>query len=303
LVIDLLAAFRADMQACHRAPETIRVYGLILRSYAAFLTSRGVALEAVKRADLKAYLDLQEARGIAHKTVSIRFGALASFYDFLVFDEIIDVNPVRAVQKRYLQTYKAQKGHTHRLYTVEEMAALVHEIREVRDKLLLVFALVTGARQSECLNVDVEDINFENQSVTLKATAKRSNRIVFFNDECEVLLRRWLTLRHYRNSKKVSALFCTVQGRMSHTTMNNALIKPATRLGLHDPMSKRLEDHFNAHCTRHWFTTMLDRAGMNRRHIQVLRGDVGGEAIDLYLHNDMQKIREEYLACVPRLGI
>ena len=46
---------------------------------------------------------------------------------------------------------------------------------------------------------------------------------------------------------------------------------------------------------------MLDRAGMARRHIQVLRGDVGGEAIDIYLHNDLEEIRKEYLRCMPRL--
>ena len=62
-----------------------------------------------------------------------------------------------------------------------------------------------------------------------------------------------------------------------------------------------MEDHFSAHCCRHWFTTMLDRAGMARRHIQVLRGDVGGEAIDIYLHNDLEEIRKEYLRCMPRL--
>jgi DNA topoisomerase VI subunit B len=50
------------------------------------------------------------------------------------------------------------------------------------------------------------------------------------------------------------------------------------------------------------FTTHLDRAGMKRNHIQVLRGDVGNEAIDIYIHNDMEKIRKEYLACVPRLS-
>lgn len=179
----------------------------------------------------------------------------------------------------------------------------LQEIREVRDKALLVLMLKTGIRQMECLSLDVEDIHMENQSIVLKPTAKRTNRMVFFDDEAERLLARWQKLRLVRNPKKVSALWTTPQGRLSRMGMNKALVKPAICLGLHDPASNRLEDHFNAHCTRHWFTTMLDRAGMPRRHIQVLRGDVGGEAIDLYLHNDMEMIRKEYLAYMPRLGI
>jgi len=42
---------------------------------------------------------------------------------------------------------------------------------------------------------------------------------------------------------------------------------------------------------------------MKREHIQVLRGDVGREAIDIYLHNDLEGIRKEYLRCIPNLEI
>jgi integrase/recombinase XerD len=184
----------------------------------------------------------------------------------------------------------------------EEVVTMKIEFLEMQQGHRVMLMLKTGMRQMECLSLDVEDIHFEDQSITLKATAKRTNRTVFFDDEAEMLLRRWLKLRHGRNPKKVSALWTTPYGRLGPMGMNKALVGPAKRLGLHDPTSKRLEDHFNAHCTRHFFTTMLDRAGMRREHIQVLRGDVGREAIDIYLHNDMQKIRKEYLRCVPRLG-
>ena len=300
---DLLDAFIADMRSRNLAPDTIRVYGWIVRDFEAFLQPRCTTLEAVKRLDLKAYLDDQNSKGISHKTVSVRFGALASFYDYLVYEEIVVNNPARPVQKRYLQAYKAQKGHTHQLITIEQAAALVDEMEDVRDKALLVLLLKTGMRQRELLALDVEDINWQDCSIILKPTAKRTNRVVFFDDEAERLLRRWLRLRERRNTKNAQALFIARNGRMSRTTMNTALVNPAIRLGLHDRSSERLEDHFNAHSCRHWFTTMLDRAGMKREHIQVLRGDVGKEAIDIYLHNDMEKIRKEYLACIPKLGV
>jgi integrase/recombinase XerD len=64
-----------------------------------------------------------------------------------------------------------------------------------------------------------------------------------------------------------------------------------------------MEDHFSAHCTRHFFTTHLMRAGMTREFILELRGDVRREAIDIYYHVDMEELRRSYLAHIPQLGI
>jgi len=53
--------------------------------------------------------------------------------------------------------------------------------------------------------------------------------------------------------------------------------KAAAALGLHDPESDNIEDHFSANCCRHWFTTHLRRAGMPREFIQELGGDTRRE--------------------------
>ena len=81
------------------------------------------------------------------------------------------------------------------------------------------------------------------------------------------------------------------------------VVEHAKRAGLHDSKSPDLEDHFTPHCCRHWFTTHLRRAGMPREHIKELRGDVRGEAMDIYYHIDMEELRKSYLAHMPRLEI
>ena len=299
---DLLAAFKTDMQRRKLSNTTISGYNNILKNYNKFLQSRNVEPQAVTRQDLKAYLDLLIDQDLSYKTVSCRFGAISNFYDFLVFEEMLSANPVRAVQKRYLQTYKNQHGHTHQLISVEQAAALVEELADIRDKALLTLLFKTGIRRKELIAIDVTDIDFENQSIVLKPTPKRSNRTVFFDDEAEGYLKRWLRVREARNLKKSPALFISAQGRLKAHGIDMVLRNAAVKLGLHDCNSEDMEKHFSAHCCRHWLTTHLDRAGMKRNHIQVLRGDVGNEAIDIYIHNDMEKIRKEYLACVPRLS-
>jgi len=101
-----------------------------------------------------------------------------------------------------------------------------------------------------------------------------------------------------------AALFIGKQGnRIGRNILYNLITKHATRLGLHNPDSNKLEDHFSPHCFRYWFTTNLRRNGMNREFIKELRGDSRGEAIDIYDHIDHEELRKAYLTAIPKLGI
>jgi integrase/recombinase XerD len=83
----------------------------------------------------------------------------------------------------------------------------------------------------------------------------------------------------------------------------NMVINQAEKVGLHDPGSKRVEDHFTPHCFRHFFTTMLSRAGIDKDLLKELRGDARRDSMDIYRHIDLEELRKAYLAHVPELGI
>jgi len=70
------------------------------------------------------------------------------------------------------------------------------------------------------------------------------------------------------------------------------VIGDASRAGLHNPESDRLEDHFSPHSCRHCHCTHLFRAGMRREYIKELRGDSRKEAFDLYNHIDLKELKE-----------
>jgi len=64
-----------------------------------------------------------------------------------------------------------------------------------------------------------------------------------------------------------------------------------------------MEDHFSAHCCRHWHATHLLRAGMKTQYVQWLRGDAIKEAVDIYFHISPEDVRKQYLAHIPQLGV
>ena len=146
-------------------------------------------------------------------------------------------------------------------------------------------------------------MDLENYTINLKPRAKRSNRTVFIDEECALVLQKWLKVRKQYNPK-CNALFVNTRGnRINRNDVYYTIVKWATYVGLHNPDSDNPEDHFTPHNFRHWFTTWLLRNGMPREYVKELRGDARKEAIDIYHRIDPEDLKREYLRCIPKLGI
>ena len=302
----MVEGFSADCMLRNMTTESTRRYRSCLSIFGAFLRSRGISIKEVDRFALKEFLEhIRFKRQVNQKTVENYFAAISAFYDYLVFEELTLMNPVTPFRKRFLRNYKNESlGQKRKLLTVEEMSKLVNSILDPRDKAIAVLLAKTGIRRNELLSLDTDSVNWTEYSITLKQTPKRSNRVVFFDDECAFVLKRWLRTREKLNSP-TKALFVSYQSlnRLDRNGLYTAIVNYAKALGLCDPRSRRLEDHFSPHCFRHWFTTWLRRNGMPREFVKELRGDRRKEAMDIYDHIDHEELRRAYLACIPKLGV
>ncbi len=299
----LIEMFESDCKLRGLAVETTRRYIDNIKLYMDFLHARQKGFLDVDKQILKEFIGhLRNERQNKVKTLENVFSSLNAFYDLLVFEEINDSNIVGPVRKRFLNNYKDEQVER-QVPEVETMARFINSIPKVRDKAINLLFAKTGIRRNELITLDVGDINWEEQSITLKRTKKRSNLIVFFDAECARILRRWLQLRETLQPQ-THALFIGESGRRLHRAgVYDATIKWATTFGLHNPKADNLQDRFSPHGYRHWFTTILRRNGMRREFIQELRGDVKTAAIDIYDHIDKKELRQAYLVAMPELGI
>ena len=304
--VDLIQGFVDDCRLRGYSPETIRSHRSNLRTIQHFLKRNSLGFQEADKDALRRLLAyLKNTRRVGSKTVESYFSALSSFYEYLLFEDLVEANPVPGFRKRYLTSYKnRQPGPQRKLVSVEDMSRLINGTLEARDRALMAVLAKTGVRRGELISMDVEDIDWEKGRVKLKGKNKRSNLYVYFDDETAVLLGRWLRVREGYAVPGVRALFVGDKGRRIGRNMVYRIVtEHAERLGLHDSSSPRLEDHFSPHCFRHWFTTHLRRNGLSREFIKELRGDSRGEAIDIYDHIDHDELRKAYLAAIPRLGI
>jgi integrase/recombinase XerD len=302
----LVEGFCDDCKLRNMTAESTRRYKSCLSIFGAFLSNKGASVGEVDRWTLKEFLQyISFDRRVKEKTVENYFASMSAFYDYLIFEDVLKMNPVSPFTKRYLRSYKDDANDPRRkLLTVEEMSLLVNSILDPRDRAIAVLFAKTGIRRNELLSSDVDDINWVDYFITLKRTPKRSNRVVFFDDECAIVLKRWLKVRKKLNPR-TKALFVSYQSlkRFDRNGLYTAVVKYATSVGFNNPDSPKLEEHFSPHCFRHWFTTWLRRNGMPREFVKELRGDRRKEAMDIYDHIDKDELKRAYLACIPKLGI
>jgi len=293
----LLLDFLQDCKVRNFSPRTIQSYKSNLKY---FLSRHSVQISPEVLKDFLVHI--RDEKGYAPSTVENYFAALSSFNDFLEWECVIDKNIIPQFRKRYLRYYKEQRHEERQLINLEQMKALIDSADSLCTKAMFIFFAKTGIRRQELIDLDIQDLYLSKNYAILKPHAKRSNRIVFFDDECAQVLESWLKWRHNHGIKN-PALFIGVQGgRICRDAIYDITTEHAQRLGFHNPKGK-LNEKFTPHCFRHFFTTWMRRSGCPRSIIQELRGDSRKEAIDIYDHITQTELKESYSKYIQQLNI
>jgi integrase/recombinase XerD len=309
---EIIKQYLEDAKCRGLTKRTVENYKSCVKIFAEYINK---PLSEVEINDLKNFLHTLKEKenkgriGYSNKTISRYFSAIQSIFEYLEFESYIDKNIIPKFRRRYLQIINRNAHNNNirserKLISIEQMRQLINTIMDPRDKAVMALLAKTGVRRNELINIDIKDIDWEKQSINLKKTPKRSNNIVFFDDECARILKRWIISRSDKTNPGKKALFINERGgRLNRSGIYALVVKHAERIGLHNPISQDLNERFTPHCCRHWFTTHLRRAGMQREYIKELRGDTRNEAIDIYHHIDLKDLREAYLTYIPQLNI
>ncbi len=299
---------------CHRQGKTkksIENYMSAINIFNQFLKQRKTSFLAVDGMEnkeiLESFLDyLKDERKVSYSRIKVYFSAISHFYDYLEYNEYIKKNIVLTVRKMYVRQFK--NGYIpakRKIIEADEMMNFVNSIMSLRDKTLVVMFVKTGIRRGELISIDIDDIDFNENNIQLKPIfKKRSNHIVFFDDETAVILKQWLKRRKQIVNNGEKALFISDFGnRLKRRGVYDAVVKWSTHYGLHNPKSDKLKDHFSPHNLRHCFTTYLRRAGVPKSYVQELRGDKRSDVIDIYHHIDEKELKKAYLSAIPKLNL
>lgn len=274
-----------------------------------FLDHTGV--ETIKQLDRNDYLAYNNDfdsfinhlynRGLKQHTVSVYFNALENLFDFLVFHRYIRMNPVSFYRKRFAGNYKSEEPEQSYVPRLKEMAEFVDSIDDPSIKGAIVFGSKCMLRLWEMLNMQKSMLDLKTHSAIVPKHKKRSNTLVFYDDETVEILNEMILAR-----KPGKYLFIQENGRpYSHETFRRHLQKYSAAFGIYDPDAPR-QLNFTFNSCRRFGVTQFMKTPIPPTYISFLRGDKIKKSKDIkeiYFDIDKEDVQEKYNQHVFKLGI
>ena len=288
------------------AANTLSSYRRDLRRYAAHLTARGVDdVAAVTEEHVTDFLvslrvgdeDLGttplSAVSAARTLIAVR-----GFHRFAAAEGLTTVDVARAV-KPPTPTRRLPKS-----ISLDDVVALLEAAGgdsetdgplTLRNRALLEVLYSTGARISEAVGLDVDDVDVQSRSVLLRGKGGKQRLVPIGRPAVSALEAYYVRGRPdlARRGKGTPAIFLNARGgRLSRQSAWQVLQDAAERAGISGSVSP--------HTLRHSFATHLLEGGADVRVVQELLGHASVTTTQIYTLVTVSALREVWAGAHPR---
>lgn len=290
------------------AQSTVDAYASDLRRYLDWLEARGVhGPAAVTRQDVEDYVADLDGAGESGRSKARRLASIHAFHRFALAQQ--------AVASDVAATVKAPKGAgtLPDVLTVDEVARLLEAVPQpggagvagvedavlVRDRALLELMYATGARVSEIVGADIDDMDFDEHVIRVTGKGSKQRLVPVGGYACQALQRYLDEARPVLGRRKRSgsaerrALFLNKRGcRLSRQSVWEVVKAAGERAHIAKPL--------HPHTLRHSFATHLIQGGADVRTVQELLGHASVTTTQIYTHVSPETLIEAYLTAHPR---
>jgi len=290
------------------AENSVKSYRRDLRRYLGYLDSVGVSdLDQITEQTVSGFLMALREGDREHQPLSATSAgrtvvAVRGFHKFAVRDGLATTDPSVGVRpptpaKRLPKAIPL--GDVERLL---DAAGAAGTALSLRDRALLEILYGTGARISEAVGLDVDDLELEDpagSSVLLRGKGSKE-RIVpvgrFAREAVQAYVVRGrpdLLEAGTAGARAHGAMFLNARGgRLSRQSAWSVIVKAAERAGITAEVSP--------HTLRHSFATHLLEGGADVRVVQELLGHASVTTTQVYTLVTVDSLREVYAAAHPR---
>ena len=271
--------------------HTVAAYAQDLAALLAHCTRRGISVDELGDAGIRAFAAAQHAGGLGPRSIQRRLSAVRTFFGYLAREGLGSGNPATGVRAP-----KAKKRLPETLDT-DQMARLLafraDDALSARDKAIMELFYSSGLRVAELVGLRLGDIDLADRTVRVLGKGAKT-RIVPVGRQALIALRAWLTARPAPAGTEAGApLFTGTTGRrLSVRAVQLRVATWARRQGL--PV------HVHPHMFRHSFATHLLESSGNLRGVQELLGHADIGTTQVYTHLDFQHLAKVYDAAHPR---
>ncbi len=296
-----IRAFLTDLDVNRGAsPDTVRSYGSDLQQVLAFVRTRqrtrSPKLSALNLDTIRAYLAWLDQQGDKATTLARKLATLRSLFRFLIREGRATDNPAAQVR-----TPKLPRPLP-RVLNKDDANALMElpqgsGIPAARDRAILETLYSTGARVSELVSLNVNDVDWRNGLVRLSGKG-RKERIVPIGGVALAQLRAYLAQRGapaatgLQDKTRDAPVFQNLRGgRLTARSVARIVAKYSLPLQ---------GGRISPHALRHSFATHLLDEGADLRAIQELLGHASLSTTQRYTHVATDQLMAVYDRAHPR---
>jgi site-specific recombinase XerD len=275
--------FRAYLQRRNYSAHTLDNYILDLQLFFAAIDR---PIHHVSFREIDRFIDAQHHQGLAPTTVNRRLYALRHFFDFLIEQQVVDVNPIKP-------SHVLQRGRPlPRALATEQLEQLFAQIHHPMDRALFLLMLRGGLRVSEVAQLKMCDLDWSQQALLVEQGKGRKDRRVYLSADAVASLHACL---QQRPSDVPSDMVFWNQKRPSHPLSVKAIQKKIQRY------AKAAGITASCHSLRHTFASNLLEQGAELVSIRELLGHASISSSERYAKLSNQHVKQEYVRTMKKV--
>lgn len=275
--------------------NSVNAYRRDLEKFLTFLESRNLQLDKVQLDDLFEFTKTLRNQNLGEASIARKIVALRSFFTFLEKDQaMLNVSKELTPPKIPKRLPKA--------LTVNEVSDLINSCDDsligVRNRAIIETLYATGARVSEVVALDLDDIGKSEDSIlTVRVRGKGGKqRLVPLGSYAQQAIDQYLVRVRpsfiKRNNQTALFLNESAGTRLSRQSAWSIVSDAAQKI--------KLDRDISPHALRHSFATHLLDGGADIRVVQELLGHASVTTTQIYTLVTIDKLRESYLSAHPR---
>ena len=274
--------------------HTVAAYRRDLAGYLAVLEARGVTdASAISGEDVAAFRASLADRRLAASSVARHLSAVKALHRWLVDERLVAEDVVKDQRPPKLPQ------RLPKAISVSQMQRLLEtpsgdDPTGLRDRALLELLYATGARISELIGLDVDDLAAEQGLVRVTGKGAKQ-RLVPVGSYAREAVEAWLVRGRpalAATGRGAPALLLGARGgRLSRQAAWEIIQRVAEEAGV---------AHVSPHTFRHSFATHLLEGGADVRVVQELLGHASVATTQIYTHVTADTLRDMYTTAHPR---
>jgi len=269
--------------------KTVKAYRIDLQQFHLFCISRTDPFSK------QAITDYIESLHVQYKprTAKRKIACLRAFVNYLVFEELIEGNPLDKVQMHFKEALVLPRALP--LKAIQKLLYTAHKASNfqktesayrnvVRDVAVLELLFASGLRVSELCSIQKEDIDLREGYVRVNGKGARERYVYISNAEVLSALRQYKKL-FQKSIEEIGWFFVNRLG--------NRLGEQSVRTLIHNyAYLAKLNNHVTPHMIRHSFATLMLEEDVDIRYIQSILGHSSITTTQIYTHVSTSKQRK-----------